>query len=441
VAFAQDVKDGVRPVLTLKLDVDEVPLDFGRKFPDAEAEYVIDLDRQALENDPAIMTLGLYDGVRLEAHRFMSKTYAPPVVGPKMPGWKSWAGRLYFPDVFGVEMPAGVVILNDHGTHVSGMIQIEATLEDFLIVGKSTGEHRLIRIKRDRKGSCGMRSMPQATSVAGSSKSTAATERSTTLLGTLNLLSDPVITVVGFMSAYDEYLDWYDTITDMVSQANVTLGNSDVDAEFSYLGTYVSGYDGPSLPDYDYARFYLNWMNYQGHSTVESYRGAADADMAVIFIPSVENDVCGVANLRHLDGTNDAFADYWHTGLDWDDFDQPAYSVTVLGCSIYDYVFAHELGHNFGLRHDVTDENEDPNDWGITPISDDPRGHEFSTWLGYRATVMGCWGETAPCYRTYHFSNPAVDFALIATGNESNPYNANAASALNSLAAEYEALR
>ncbi len=50
--------------------------------------------------------------------------------------------------------------------------------------------------------------------------------------------------------------------------------------------------------------------------------------------------------------------------------------------------------------------------------------------IGPFATIMGCFGQVAPCYRTHHYSDPQILYGWYPTGNESEPYRANAATIL-----------
>ncbi|MFZ0429729.1 MAG: M12 family metallo-peptidase [Acidobacteriota bacterium] len=443
-AFGQDPQE-TPPFMTLDISRSEVPLEFGLAITDAEAEFRIDVDRLALVDNPTVLTLGLYEGVRLEAHRFMSRPYVAQGVDGVVDSWTSWTGNLYFPDLLGADVPAGVVMLNDHGSHITGMIQVDATLEDFQIVGNSKGEHRLIRMKRVRRPSCALQGEVKTSSgsTPGPSTDSLMNSQSARVDSRALMLDDEVeIKVLAIIP--DTSGGAIDFIEDSLSWANSIFaysGMSTVSYELAILGNIST------IPQKDDVIEYLHWMNTTaGRSQIEMFRDSTffhcHADMVVLLVqPPLEQPWCGAANLRYWNGQRDAVYDNVVDNLDWDT-DEPAYSVGVVGCGLNDYTFAHELGHNFGLRHDVTDHGEDEDDWGYTPIDNDPRGHEFATYMGPRATVMGCWGEFAPCYRTPYYSDPDLIWGgYYPTGNRNDPYNADVVNALENHVVEYSLFR
>lgn len=165
----------------------------------------------------------------------------------------------------------------------------------------------------------------------------------------------------------------------------------------------------------------LAWLNAQfandGVDTeVELLRKAYGADMIVVVIPSHPGPNCGIANLAEtLNG-----ADVLNPGST--PFGDRAFSVVELDCGNGDFTFAHELGHNFGMRHNHLASEGNPSPRAIRPWA---FGHLFTrpSTNTTVATVMGCYSGTGSfnaCSRIGHFSNPDRTFEGVATGVHTN---------------------
>ena len=115
---------------------------------------------------------------------------------------------------------------------------------------------------------------------------------------------------------------------------------------------------------------------------VRNLRDQYDADMVALFIPTSwtqGSNACGVALLPEADGG----VRFWSG-----DFNERAFSVMRDGCGLNDYTFAHELGHNFGMRHDNENTSSPPH------LFANGRGTKsFWFFSGEKATVMGCLGD------------------------------------------------
>ncbi len=421
---------GEPPVLALEIDRVEVPLDFGRRVVDAEAEYLIDLDPSVVAADPDVLSLDMYRETRLEARR----------IGFRIrDDWVAWSGNLYFPDLLGLEMPAGYVLLVNRGDRVTGVVSVYATDDEFQIVA-SAGQHRLVRLKRERMPTCGVRSdhidaiweqtpdnsiEPQG---FGGMPSTSGGHSEIRVLA---------VVPQGHLTTQAE--DFIITSVEIANDAfNFSLAHHDVGVEYVLTGisemVTVPLAPPPSPPASDKRmESYLLWMNTGG---IDQHRDYYQADMVALFVPPDAYPYCGIANLRflHPDGIERII-----TGFAWREWTNQAFSVQVIGCGMNDVTFAHELGHNFGLRHDSAT-LEAP--W--LPLEDypNPRGHLFwTTRWGQKATVMGCVGGAAPCNRVLYYSDPT--FILPFWGVEptgSIEDRADAVSVLIGMAEEYSNL-
>ena len=93
-------------------------------------------------------------------------------------------------------------------------------------------------------------------------------------------------------------------------------------------------------------------------------------------------------------------------------FESNAFNVVNRSCATGYYSFAHELGHNMGLRHDTY---MDP---GTTPYA---YAHGYVDPTQGLRTVMGyndaCAAVSRNCTRIQWFSNPGINYNTFTTGN------------------------
>lgn len=108
-------------------------------------------------------------------------------------------------------------------------------------------------------------------------------------------------------------------------------------------------------------------------------------------------------------------SDTTYCGLGWLNSTQDlAYVAVAYNCATGYYSFAHEIGHNFGARHDP---QVDPT---TTPY---PYAHGFLNGNSWR-TIMAYANYCNNCPRIQYFSNPNVFYQGVATGNASASDNA-----------------
>ena len=93
-------------------------------------------------------------------------------------------------------------------------------------------------------------------------------------------------------------------------------------------------------------------------------------------------------------------------------FESSAFNVINRSCATGYYSFAHELGHNMGLRHDTyVDAATTPYAYAHGYV--DP-AHNFRTVMGYNDA---CAAVSRNCTRIQWFSNPGINYGAFTTGN------------------------
>ena len=170
-----------------------------------------------------------------------------------------------------------------------------------------------------------------------------------------------------------------------VSETNLAYANSGVVHRLRLVKTLEVDYaeTGSSSTD-------LNRLRNRGDrfmDEIHAYRAAYGADIVSLIVERMD-DACGIGFLMSTVTT--AFA-------------SSAFNVVARGCATGIFTFAHEVGHNMGLRHDSF---EDP---GITPF---PDAHGYVDLVARFRTVMAyndaCTSKGFSCRRVPNFSNPDV---------------------------------
>lgn len=180
-----------------------------------------------------------------------------------------------------------------------------------------------------------------------------------------------------------------------VAEANQAYFNSNMTTRLNLLGVFPTNYIESGSMTTDLSR--LSATNDGFMDEIHSLRDSYGAD--VVSLIEVEPQYCGLA--YRMVTLSAGFAPY-------------AFSVLHHSCATAYYSFAHEIGHNQGAHHDLT------NGSGVTIY---PYAHGYQDTDNSFRTVMAydCVGG---CTRIDYFANPGVLYNGLLTGNASYAANA-----------------
>lgn len=389
--------------------------------PAAVAEPVVALlqvDQGLVQRDPDAVSVPLPEGGVAVARRT----------------WWSWISADEYHWFGELDGAAGSVAFHYYGGRLIGSLRTagaEYRLEP------EDGLHRLVRAAAPF-GSCGLDHLaagavegPDAIGAGVRSIGAAAGSDTDCWAPMTNVGIDVMVlypqTLKGSATAVNDYA------VSRVAEANSLFALSGV--KISYTLRFVGAITGLQPPEpaasgsIQATGPVLDWLNQQFatpaiDTEVELLRKAHGADMIVVVVPPHPNLNCGLANLVELRNGSETM---YQSSLP---FGVKAFSAVELNCGNADFTFAHELGHNYGMRH-----NGDRTPFHILPWA---YGHELSTSPKV-ATVMACTDEAVPCDRIPRFSNPDVSFNGVPTGLHSSQSSAPAHNACvaNVRAAQY----
>lgn len=399
------------------------PLTGWQAVPGSAEELVIDAAPEVIATNPETVLLDLPDGPPLEVHRRRFVDYRAD--------WKSWFGTVRVAGSRGPE--AGSVYLGYHGNQLTGLIDLSGIDgRRFRIVGGLAGAHRLVRIADGlldhalcpldtlaaRPGEpfaepvLGSPTAPVAGPADGDADNSLATSAITALSTRLDVIAIYPKAYFSFPTSEVTLLSF---VQDSIALGNDAFNNSNIPAYYNLR--YVGPVIGAQPPSTGLIGG-LNWLN-TDPSEVTSLRNAFGADIVTLYIPYIWDDdpYCGVANLPEANGTIVA-----QLGIVDRTFGDRAFTVNRQSCGFGDYTLAHEIGHNYGMRHE-TDST------GSSHLFPTGRGHDLTS-LG-KSSVMACTcssgcsaSSSAVCNRIPYFSDPAISYMGVATGT-STRNNAN----------------
>ena len=371
----------------------------------ATEEFAITVDSAALDRMPEALVFELPDSRRTVAER---KTFTVK------PRYVSWTGRVVKDGV-----DRGRVHFLDYGDQLAGTLVYDD--ERYQLFADGPGSHRLVRIEATHR-SCALESdeWRRADETVGAepdpySRVEAAAAPPIPLSG-LHNLSDPtqstkmVMATLHVLGVYPSAMSFSQqqllvSFVDMsIENANDVFLESNINARYVLSG--LRELTGASQPPSNNQIGALDWMNSDPQELLD-LRAEYAADMVVLFLPNNPDPLsfCGIANLPEKGKIRD------YGGMDNINFEKRAFSVQHQGCGLLDYTFAHELGHNFGMRHRVAE-----NTSASTHDEEHGRGHllSFAPWQENTNGTLQT-DVAGPFVVGYHF-RPLVEGWVTAIG-------------------------
>ncbi|HEX5760567.1 MAG TPA: PKD domain-containing protein [Thermoanaerobaculia bacterium] len=379
-------------------------------LPDAAEEFLIEVDPEIVAANPTAFLLDLPAMPLLEAVRTRFVVYRPD--------WKSWIGTLRYAGTQGEG--TGYIHLGYHGEQLTALIHFEG--ERYQIVGGFWEPHRLVRLADELSvRSCGLDDSAGGAEplvFAGPSADLADEPPVGALSSTrIDVLAVYPKVFFGFGPANEVAV--FNFAADSISLANDIFTNGNISAYYNLVSVVpITAAQPPATGIYDA----LDWLTQQPVE-VANLRNAFGADIVTVYVPYIWtlNPACAVANLPQKNYATFLSAKGTTQGLLVSaPFNQRAFSANRVGCGLGDFTLGHEIGHNYGMRHET----------GNTS----PTVHLFPTGRGYdipglgESTVMGCaCGGPSPelpcgdptnavCNRIPYFSDPTKFYQSVPIG-------------------------
>lgn len=237
-------------------------------------------------------------------------------------------------------------------------------------------------------------------------------------------------------------------IAESFSQANTVISNSGI-VSFS-LRNVLAGQENLSV-EVNYGENgappaacvagagFCRWVAHRvwlrTSAAVAALRNANNADLVVMYVGD-QADASGVAYLQRANCGVDPFLENTpgcSVGAGYNNF---AFSVVSTPFAASFQVFAHEIGHQLGMEHNIANGSEAPSfawsyGWFVSNVNETVM------------SVAGAFGSCTSCPRALQFSNPTIPFlnSNVPSGSSSTAWNARTGAALAPAISEFRAPR
>ncbi|MEM9553049.1 MAG: M12 family metallo-peptidase [Acidobacteriota bacterium] len=384
------------------------PESFGPDLVGAAELYRIQVEPALVASAPERLEIVLPDGRVLEAEQRRVRTYSPT--------WKSWSGSLRLAGR-GEHAP-GYIHLNYHGDSPPGSESLTGILNlssgEQYQISIVDGEHLLVRLADDnRPPSCGLdvsgRDLAADTGLGSGFEPRGAAPDAAPdaapLVGTAQI--DVLAVYPKAVSGLSQLLTLQFFVQDSISLANDVFDQSNVDAEYRLVG--IEPLLQMSQPSSGVGAS-VGWMNDQGPgSELAQLRTTFAADMVALFVPASWNGTAGACAWANIPEAPASPGADWGIRGESGTFNERAFSAHRIGCGLNDLTFAHELGHNFGMRHETETAGS------AAHLFSYGRGYDYNHFGVTFASLMACHNPSGStdifagvCNREPRFSDPTA---------------------------------
>lgn len=358
----------------------------------------IRIDPNTVRSNPGVLTFQLPDGRYFEAERTRFREYGVR--------WATWSGKVR-QGRWGRSLP-NYVFLTDHGDSVTGILNLGK--EQYQIQGEGS-DQRLLKLAAKRGHACGVEGkgrggvdlVPPAWPEEASTDQRPV--RSAASLGNAPATQtrvpktriDLLVVYPKAVSSWQEQVALIKSVQDSVGIANDIFDNSGINAEYNLVAVRrLLQTSQPTPSPTGSASRALDWL-FDEPAEVRSLRTTYAADMVSLFIPKswADTKACGIAVVPEAE-VGETGPSSWLVSHEFNQhFSKRAFTAIRSGCGLNDFTLAHELGHNFGMRHANEEMHHE------FPILRDylfpyGRGDDTDPTFSPLASVMGCVDRTWP---------------------------------------------
>lgn len=356
----------------------------------SQAIHLAHANTALLTDHTHTLQIDLGDGHTVSVHKTMVENLPS--------GFSVWHGEIATPERRALthtehEVPndeANSVILVRHGNRITGSIHFHG--QPYKVLPLKNGEHAIVQVDESK--------LPIDTNDAVPSGEVPRKESSTSMhrsrdgISTIRVLTTASIEAIARIG--EEGDDFEATVTLAIAESNQGFVNSGAPIRFENAGAIPLDFHQPAGATTGTLLDMLKNPNDPSLGTpVMHLRDQYRADVAVLLVTSLSDNVCGRATLNASKAT--------------------AYSVDTWWCATGStYTFAHEIGHNLGALHNTGETGAAfPYGYGYRQTGHSP----------YWRTIMSAACAGVTCNAINYWSSPSRTYNGLPMGEEGRSDN------------------